>query len=185
MCLVKIGAMSLQSLQPATRIAVEITDAEPRHMASVHAIYSHYVLHDLCSFEEQVPTVAQMQARREETTARGLPYLVATMNGAVVGYAYATAYRARSAYRHTVEDSIYVAHGMHGHGIGRALLQGVIQRCTDSGFTQMVACIGNSANAGSLGLHQKLGFERVGVLRNVGFKFGQWVDTVLMQRTLR
>jgi L-amino acid N-acyltransferase YncA len=117
--------------------------------------------------------------------ARGLPYLVALKDGEVAGYAYATAYRARSAYRHTVEDSIYVAQGMHGHGIGTALLRAVIERCTEGGFTQMVACIGNSANAGSLGLHERLGFERVGVLRDVGFKFGQWVDTVLMQRALR
>ncbi|MFM9921786.1 GNAT family N-acetyltransferase [Variovorax sp. H27-G14] len=164
---------------------VDIVDAEPHHMAAVQAIYSHYVLHDLCSFEEQVPTVAQMQARREEVTVRGLPYLVAMKNGQVVGYAYATAYRARSAYRHTVEDSIYVAQGMHGHGIGKALLQAVIRHCTANGFTQMVACVGNSANAGSQGLHAHLGFERVGVLRNVGFKLGQWVDTVLMQRALR
>lgn len=188
MGLVKIGAMPLPSLPPATLAsltAIEIADAEPRHMAAVQAIYRHYVLHDLCSFEEQVPDVAQMQARRADVTARGLPYLVALKDGEVAGYAYATAYRARSAYRHTVEDSIYVAQGMHGHGIGRALLQAVIQRCTDGGFTQMVACVGNSANAGSLGLHQKLGFERVGVLRGVGFKFGQWVDTVLMQRALR
>lgn len=154
-------------------------------MAAVQAIYSHYVLHDLCSFEEEVPTVEQMQARRADVTARGLPYLVALKDGEVAGYAYATAYRARSAYRHTVEDSVYVAQGMHGHGIGTALLRAVIERCTDSGFTQMVACVGNSANMGSQRLHGSLGFEQVGVLRDVGFKFGQWVDTVLMQRALR
>ncbi|SFO71687.1 phosphinothricin acetyltransferase [Variovorax sp. OK605] len=164
---------------------VDIADAEPRHMAAVQAIYSHYVLHDLCSFEEQVPSVEEMQARRADVRARGLPYLVALKDGEVAGYAYATAYRARSAYRHTVEDSIYVAQGMHGHGIGKALLGEVIRRCTDGGFTQMVAVVGNSANAGSQGVHQSLGFERVGVLRDVGFKFGQWVDTVLMQRALR
>jgi len=154
-------------------------------MAAVQAIYSHYVLHDLCSFEEQVPTVAQMQARRVDVLARALPYLVALKDGEVAGYAYATAYRARSAYRHTVEDSIYVAQGMHGHGIGKALLREVIHRCTDGGFTQMVAVVGNSANTGSQRLHESLGFERVGVLRDVGFKFGRWVDTVLMQRALR
>ena len=154
-------------------------------MAAVQAIYSHYVLHDLCSFEEEVPTVDQMQARRADVLQRGLPYLVALKDGEVAGYAYATAYRARSAYRHTVEDSIYVAQGMHGHGIGKALLREVIQRCTDGGFTQMVACVGNSANAGSLRLHESLGFEQVGVLRDIGFKFGQWVDTVLLQRALR
>lgn len=164
---------------------VEIADAEPRHMAAVQAIYGHYVLHDLCSFEEQVPAVEEMRARCADVRARGLPYLVALKDGEVAGYAYATAYRARCAYRHTVEDSIYVAQGMHGHGIGKALLREVIRRCTDGGFAQMVAVVGNSANAGSQRLHQSLGFERVGVLRDVGFKFGQWVDTVLMQRALR
>ena len=94
----------------------EILDAEPHHMPAVQAIYSHYVLHDLCSFEEEVPTVQQMQARRADVLARGLPYLVAMKDGEVAGYAYASPYRARSAYRHTVEDSIYVAHGMHGLG---------------------------------------------------------------------
>jgi phosphinothricin acetyltransferase len=154
-------------------------------MPSVQAIYSHYVLHDLCSFEEEVPTANQMQARRADVLRHGLPYLVAMKDGGVVGYAYASPYRARSAYRHTVEDSIYVAEGRHGHGIGKALLQAVIARCTDGGFTQMVAVVGNSANAGSQRLHESLGFETVGVLRNVGFKFGRWVDTVLMQRALR
>jgi phosphinothricin acetyltransferase len=168
-----------------TSATVEIFDAEPHHVAAVQAIYSHYVLHDLCSFEEEVPTVDQMQARRADVLQRGLPYLVALKDGEVVGYAYATAYRARSAYRHTVEDSIYVAQGMHGHGIGKALLREVIRRCTDGGFTQMVACVGNSANTGSLRLHESLGFEQVGVLRDIGFKFGQWVDTVLLQRALR
>jgi phosphinothricin acetyltransferase len=171
--------------QPIASTTVEVLDAEPHHMAAVQAIYSHYVLHDLCSFEEQVPTVEQMQARRADVLALALPYLVALKDGEVAGYAYATAYRARSAYRHTVEDSIYVAQGMHGHGIGKALLREVIRRCTEGGFTQMVAVVGNSANTGSQRLHESLGFERVGVLRDVGFKFGRWVDTVLMQRALR
>ncbi|WP_447773193.1 N-acetyltransferase family protein [Variovorax boronicumulans] len=165
--------------------ALDIADAEPHHMARVQAIYSHYVQHDLCSFEEEVPSVAQMQTRRTDVLSRGLPYLVALKGGEVAGYAYASPYRARSAYRHTVEDSIYVAPDMHGHGIGTALLQAVIDRCTEAGFTQMVACIGHSGNAGSQRLHARLSFETVGVLRNVGFKFGQWVDTVLMQRALR
>ncbi|KQU84781.1 GCN5 family acetyltransferase [Variovorax sp. Root318D1] len=165
--------------------AVEILDAGPNHVPAVQAIYGHYVLHDLCSFEEEVPTAPQMQLRRADVVARGLPYLVAMKDGEVAGYAYASPYRSRSAYRHTVEDSIYVAPGMQGHGIGKALLQEVIRRCTESGFTQMVAVVGNSANAGSQRVHESLGFETVGVLRNVGFKFGQWVDTVLMQRALR
>jgi phosphinothricin acetyltransferase len=142
------------------------------------------VLHDLCSFEEEPPTTIQMQSRRAEVLRLGLPYLVAMVDGAVVGYAYAGAWRPRPAYRHTVENSVYVAPGMQGRGIGRALLATLIVRCTEGGRSQMVAVIGNSANAGSLGLHERLGFERVGVLRRVGFKFGQWVDTVLMQRAL-
>lgn len=174
--------MSSPTLALAT---LDIADAEPHHMTRVQAIYSHYVQHDLCSFEEEVPGVAQMQARRIDVQERGLPYLVALKDGEVAGYAYAAPYRARSAYRHTVEDSIYVAPDMHGHGIGTALLQAVIDRCTEAGFTQMVACIGHSGNAGSQRLHASLGFETVGVLRHVGFKFGQWVDTVLMQRALR
>ncbi|MFH0134150.1 GNAT family N-acetyltransferase [Variovorax sp. VaC1] len=177
--------MSSPTLAVTPVATVEILDAGAHHMPAVQAIYSHYVLHDLCSFEEEVPTVEQMQSRRNDALRNGMPYLVALKNGEVAGYAYASAYRARSAYRHTVEDSIYVAQGMHGHGIGKALLAEVIRRCTDSGFTQMVAVVGNSANAGSQRLHESLGFERVGVLRDVGFKFGQWVDTVLMQRALR
>jgi phosphinothricin acetyltransferase len=173
----------MPSETPASTL-VEILDAEPHHMRAVQAIYSHYVLHDLCSFEEEVPTVEQMQSRRAEVLARGLPYLVAIKNGTVAGYAYASPYRSRSAYRNTVEDSVYILQGMQGHGIGTRLLQAVIQRCTESGFRQMVAVVGNSANAGSQRLHEALGFETVGVLRNVGFKFGQWVDTVLMQRAL-
>jgi phosphinothricin acetyltransferase len=164
--------------------AFEIADAEPQHLDQIQAIYSHYVLHDLCSFEEQVPTVAQMLSRRLEVLRLGLPYLVALREGRVVGYAYAGAYRARSAYRHTVEDSIYVAQGEHGRGIGKALLAALIERCAARGLRQMVAVVGHSGNAGSTRLHESLGFERVGVLRDVGFKFGRWVDTVLMQRAL-
>ncbi len=175
----------MSSPTTTTCTALEITDAEPHHMPAVQAIYSHYVLHDLCSFEEEVPGVEQMQSRCHDVRRLGLPYVVALRNGEVAGYAYATAYRARSAYRHTVEDSIYVAQGLHGQGIGKALLAEVIRRCTESGFTQMVAVVGNSANAGSQRLHESLGFAHVGVLRDVGFKFGQWVDTVLMQRALR
>ena len=103
-------------------------------MTAVQSIYSHYVLHDLCSFEEEVPGVEQMQARRADVIARGMPYLVAMLDGEVAGYAYATAYRARSAYRHTVEDSVYVAQGMHGHGIGKALLFACLEDMKHQGF---------------------------------------------------
>jgi L-amino acid N-acyltransferase YncA len=114
----------------------------------------------------------------------GLPYLVAELQGRVVGYAYATAYRPRPAYRYTIEDSIYVEHGLNGHGIGRALLTELIGRCEQGPWRQMLAVIGNSGNEASIAVHERLGFQRIGTLRSVGFKFGQWVDTVLMQREL-
>ena len=154
-------------------------------MAAVQSIYAHYVLHDLCSFEEVPPSVEQMLARRAEVLRLGLPYLVAMEEGEVVGYAYASAWRTRPAYRNTVESSIYVAPGRHGRGIGSMLLKELVARCASGGFAQMIAVIGNSANAGSIRLHERQGFEHVGVLRNVGFKFDRWVDTVLMQRALR
>jgi phosphinothricin acetyltransferase len=154
-------------------------------MQAVQSIYAHYVLHDLCSFEEVPPSVDQMLSRRAEVLRLGLPYVVAIDEGEVVGYAYASAWRTRPAYRNTVESSIYVAPGRHGRGIGSALLAELVARCAKAGLAQMVAVIGNSANAGSIRLHEGQGFEHVGVLRNVGFKFGRWVDTVLMQRALR
>jgi L-amino acid N-acyltransferase YncA len=113
----------------------------------------------------------------------GLPYLVALADNAVVGYCYATAYRPRSAYRHTIEDSVYIDEKLRGRGIGLALLSALIERCEAGPWRQVVAVIGDSGNAGSIALHAKLGFEHVGVLREVGFKHGRWVDTVLMQRT--
>jgi L-amino acid N-acyltransferase YncA len=162
-----------------------LQDAEPHHMQAVQSIYAHYVLHDLCSFEEVPPSVEQMLSRRAEVLRLGLPYLAAIEEREVVGYAYASAWRTRPAYRNTVESSIYVAPGRHGRGIGSALLGALVARCAEAGRAQMVAVIGNSANAGSIRLHEGQGFEHVGVLRNVGFKFGRWVDTVLMQRALR
>jgi phosphinothricin acetyltransferase len=125
-----------------------------------------------------------MRARHAAVVGARLPYLVAVADGAVLGYAYATAYRARSAYRHTIEDSVYIADGMNGRGIGMALLSELIARCEAGPWRQVIAVIGNSGNAGSIALHARLGFEHVGVLRQVGFKHGQWVDTVLMQRSL-
>jgi L-amino acid N-acyltransferase YncA len=164
--------------------ALEILDAEPHHMDAVRSIYGRYVLHALCTFEEEVPTATQMLSRRADVLRLGLPYLVAVVDGEVAGYAYAGAYRARPAYRRTVENSVYIAQGMQGRGIGRALLAALIERCSRAGLSQMVAVVGDSANTGSIRLHESLGFEHVGVLRDVGFKFGRWVDTVLMQRPL-
>src|ERR1700744_3412871 len=164
--------------------AIRIRDAATADMAAVQAIYAYHVLHGSASFEETPPSVDDMLGRRDAVLKAGLPYLVAQRQGRVVGYADATPYRPRPAYRHTIEDSIYVEHGLDRLGIGRALLAELIQRCEQGPWRQMLAVVGKSENAGSLVLHERLGFRTVGTLKSVGFKFGQWVDTVLMQREL-
>ncbi|MBS7546130.1 GNAT family N-acetyltransferase [Ancylobacter oerskovii] len=163
---------------------LSIREAGRDDMEAVQAIYAHHVLHGLASFETVPPSVADLIARREAVRAAGLPYLVAEREGRVVGYCYATAYRPRAAYRHTIEDSVYVAEGQAGRGIGSALLDELIRRCEAGPWRQMLAVIGNSGNEGSIALHRRYGFETVGTLKAVGFKFGRWVDTVLMQRPL-
>ncbi len=161
-----------------------LADAGPAHTAQIQAIYAHWVLHGLASFEEAPPDSVEMGRRRLAIQDLGLPYLVAEENGAVLGFAYAGPYRPRSGYRFTVEDSVYVAPWTHGKGIGRRLLGEVIARAESAGQRQMLAVIGDSGNASSIGLHEALGFRRAGVFQSVGFKFGRWVDTVLMQRAL-
>jgi L-amino acid N-acyltransferase YncA len=142
------------------------------------------VLHGLASFEEVPPPLDEMQSRRAGVLKLGLPYLVAQLDGRIVGYSYATFYRARPAYRYTVEDSVYVADGLHGRGIGTALLGELIARCERGPWRQMLAVIGDSGNTGSIALHRRLGFKPAGTLVSVGFKLGRWVDSVFMQRAL-
>ena len=161
-----------------------IRDSIAVDVAQVQEIYAHHVLHGLASFEETPPDVAEIAKRRESVLALGLPYIVAEAEGKVLGYAYATLYRTRSAYRHTLEDSVYVREGLAGRGIGLALLTELIARCSNGPWRQMVAVIGDSANHASIGLHRKLGFRDAGNLEAVGFKFGRWVDSALMQRPL-
>jgi len=161
-----------------------IRRSQPDDLAAICAIYAHHVRYGLATFEEEPPDVAELARRRAELLARGLPHLVAELDGAVAGYAYAGPYRPRPAYRHTVEDSVYLAPEHIGRGVGRALLAQLIFACTAAGYRQMIAVIGDSANAPSIGLHAALGFREVGLLRAVGFKLGRWVDTVLMQRAL-
>jgi L-amino acid N-acyltransferase YncA len=163
---------------PVLREAVEAD------MVAVQVIYAHHVSYGLASFEEVPPSVEELIARRNAVVAAGLPYLIAERQGNIVGYSYATAYRARTAYRFTVEDSVYVAEGFAGQGIGTALLQALVSRCEAGSWRQMVAIIGDSANAASIGLHRRLGFRPVGTLYSVGFKYGRWVDSVIMQRAL-
>jgi L-amino acid N-acyltransferase YncA len=165
-------------------VSFTLRDSRDEDVEEIRAIYAHHVLHGLASFEEAPPDAAEIVRRRAEVLALRLPYLVAEAEGRVVGYCYATLYRTRSAYRHTLENSVYVREGMQGRGIGRALLEALIERCEAGPWRQMVAVIGDSANDASIALHRACGFETIGTLRSVGFKFGHWVDSVFMQRAL-
>jgi L-amino acid N-acyltransferase YncA len=163
---------------------VQVRPAGPDDIAQIHAIYSHHVLKGLASFEEEPPSPTELRRRYEEVTGRGLPYLVAEFGGTVAGYGYCALYRTRSAYRYTLEDSVYVRPDAYGRGTGKALLAELIRRCAALGYRQLIAVIGDSAHAASIGLHASQGFVRIGTLRSVGFKFGRWVDSVIMQRPL-
>ncbi len=177
--------MSTQHQKPSTSpIKVRIRLATEQDMAVVQEIYAHYVSSTTASFEEEPPTVAEMTARWQRVTSRGLPYLVAMKGKRVVGYAYAGPFRERSGYRYTIEDSVYVAEDFLGRNVGNALMNELIERCTVLGFRQMIAVIGDSTNASSLALHSRHGFFVVGSLSSTCFKFGRWVDAVLMQRIL-
>jgi L-amino acid N-acyltransferase YncA len=153
-------------------------------MGAVRAIYAHAVTEGTGTFEMDAPDEGEMSRRRVEVIAKGLPWLVAESGGLMLGYAYATPFRARPAYRFCVEDSIYLAPGAQGRGVGRWLLAELVARCQATGARQMLAVIGDSANHASIGVHRALGFERCGVLEAVGWKFDRWLDVVLMQRAL-
>ncbi len=148
------------------------------------AIYGHHVLHGFGTFEEEPPSPAEMETRRAAIAARGLPYLVAEADGKVLGFAYAGPFRPRAAYRYTVEDSVYIAPEAIGKGVGKAVLSAVIEACAALGIRQVVAVIGDSGNAGSIGLHRALGFTDAGIGKSFGFKHGRWVDIVWMQKSL-
>lgn len=160
-----------------------IRGAQPGDVPSVAAIYAHHVLAGFGSFEETPPSEAEMAGRMASVQTLGLPYLVAD-DRSVIGFAYASSFRPRPGYRFTAEDSVYVAKEAIGRGVGRALLQAVIDRCANLGLRQLMAIIGDSDNAASIGLHRALGFSPVGVARNVGYKHGRWLDLVWMQRAL-
>jgi len=152
---------------------------------AIQGIYAHHVLHGLASFEETPPDAAELIRRWRAIADAGLPYLCAAKpDGILAGYAYAGPYRPRSAYRFTVEDSVYVAPGAAGRGIGRSLLHQLIEICTGLGKRQMIAVIGDSGNAASIALHRACGFALTGTFQAIGFKHGRWVDSVLMQRAL-
>lgn len=163
---------------------MEVRAAAQGDFAAIHAIYAHHVLQGLASFEEVPPDSAELRRRYDEITGMGLPYLAAVEGREILGYGYCSLYRSRSAYRYALEDSVYVRDGQQGKGIG-SLLLGVLLRMSEGlGYRQVIAVIGDSANAASIGLHARHGFLRVGTLRSTGYKFGRWVDSVLMQRPL-
>ena len=165
-----------------------LREADGSDTPSIAALYAGHVRDGLGSFEEEPPRHSEIDRRRRAVQAYGLPYLIAerkTKSGPkLAGFAYAGIYRPRSAYRFTVEDSVYVAPDAQGRGIGRALLSALIERTTGMGMRQMIAVIGDSSNAASIGLHRSLGFRMIGTFRSIGFKHGRWLDSVLMQRAL-
>jgi phosphinothricin acetyltransferase len=165
-------------------LPVRVRDADLMDMDAIQSIYAHYVTRTAASFEEVPPTVEELTRRWRSLTSRNMPFLVAEEDGEVLGYTYAGPFRQRSAYRYTVEDSIYVAPFVVRRGIGKVLLNALIERLTELGYRQMIAVIGDSANQGSIALHRACGFGQEGVLRGVGLKFGRWVDVVIMHRTL-
>jgi len=158
--------------------------ATAHDVPAFHEIYAHHVLHGLASFEEEPPSIDEMRRRFDDVCSRGLPWLAADFGGVVTGYGYCAPYRARSAYRYSLEDSVYVRHGSEGRGVGSAILRALIESASALGYRQLIAVIGDSGHAASINLHASFDFLRVGTLRSVGFKFGRWVDSVLMQRPL-
>jgi L-amino acid N-acyltransferase YncA len=161
-----------------------IRPSRDEDIASITAIYAHHVLNGTGTFEIDPPSVADMTGRRADVLSKGLPYIVAEEAGQVIGYAYCTWFKPRPAYRFSAEDSIYLAPGVHGKGIGRALLAELAAQAERVGIRKLIAVIGDSSNAGSVGVHRSLGFEHVGILKSCGWKFDQWLDVVLMEKAL-
>lgn len=169
---------------PAMTSPLTLRDARVEDVPAFQRIYAHHVLHGVGTFEEEPPDAAEMETRFRAITGAGLPWLVAERDGVVLGYAYGSAYHVRSAYRFTIQDSVYVSEEARGQGVGRAVLQALVDRCTELGYRQMVALVGGTENAGSIGLHAALGFRTCGVVEAVGLKFGRWLDLVMMQKEL-
>ena len=153
-------------------------------LSAITAIYAWNVQHGTGTFELEVPEQTEMSRRRDDVLGKGLPWLVADRDGALLGYAYANHFRPRRAYRFCLEDSVYLADAAKGQGVGTLLLAELMARCEALGARQMLAVIGDSANLGSIGVHRKLGFEHIGVLRAAGWKFARWLDVVMMQKAL-
>jgi len=161
-----------------------IRDATPQDLPQIQQIYAHHVLSSTTTFEEIPPTVEEMGERLSKVQDQGLPWLVAEQDGRILGYCYASAYRPRPAYRYTIEDSIYLADGESGKGMGGHLLGALIERCGRGPWRQLIAVIAGTQNQSSINLHRKAGFAHVGTQPDTGYKFGQWIDVVFMQRPL-
>jgi len=170
--------------EPKSRSEVLLRSAKTSDIAAITRIYADAVTHGTASFELEPPDEAEMMRRYEALVENGYPYLVAEVSGAIAGYAYAGPYRARPAYKWTVENSIYVAPEFHRRGIGLRLLKALIVESERRGFRQMIAVIGDSAQTPSIGVHTAAGFAPVGVFRAIGYKHGKWLDTPLMQLML-
>ena len=164
--------------------SAEIRPAIEADLPFITEIYTHAVLHGTATFELIAPDLAEMTRRFRTLIDGGFPYLVAVLEDRVAGYAYAGPYRPRPAYRFTVENSVYLQPAIHRRGIGLQLMVRLIAECEARGYRQMIAVIGDSANAGSIGVHTKTGFQMIGTHPNVGLKFGRWLDTVMMQLAL-
>ena len=164
--------------------AIHIRPTTQGDLPAITAIYDHAVRTGTATFEIEPPDLAEMTRRFVELTSSHFPHLVATLDGQVAGYAYAGLYRPRVAYRFTVENSVYLAPRAQRRGIGTALMEALIVACEERGFRQMIAVIGDSKNLASISVHRRAGFEMIGTMPNVGFKFGRWLDTVMMQRAL-
>ena len=163
---------------------MQLRPATLADIPAITAIYAHAVRHGTASFELEPPNEAEMTRRMQAVLDGKFPYLAADIDGKLAGYAYASLYRTRPAYRFTVENSVYVAPDMHRRGVGKALLQRLIEECSARGYRQMIAVIGDSDQAASIGVHKACGFEPAGNLKSIGWKFGKWLDTPLMQRAL-
>ncbi|MHB1248353.1 MAG: GNAT family N-acetyltransferase [Polaromonas sp.] len=161
-----------------------IRPSRDEDISALTAIYAHHVLHGTGTFETAPPSVADMTARRADVLSKGLPYLIAEHNGKIAGFAYCNWFKPRPAYRYSVEDSIYLGPDLHRKGLGRALLAEMLARCEAVGIRKVMAIIGDSANAGSIGVHRALGFTQVGIIASCGWKFGAWRDIVIMEKTI-
>ena len=161
-----------------------IRPSRDEDITAITAIYAHHVLHGTGTFETEPPSAADMANRRADVLSKGLPYLVAEEDGEILGFAYGNWFKPRPAYRYSVEDSVYLAPGLDRKGLGRALLAELLAHCEAAGIRKVMAIIGDSANAGSVGVHRALGFTQVGIVEACGWKFGAWRDIVIMQKTL-